>query len=126
MPPEPPTTAHTSWVVDYDHWSPVSETLQSRRLRTLGPLENNDPERIGRYRLIGRLGAGGMGQVFFGRSAGGRAVAVKRIHPHMAADASFRERFAREVRAARQVSGAFTAPVLDAGPDDEVPWLVTS
>ena len=92
----------------------------------MGPLENNDPERIGRYRLIGRLGAGGMGQVFFGRSAGGRAVAVKRIHPHMAADASFRERFAREVRAARQVSGAFTAPVLDAGPDDEVPWLVTS
>lgn len=92
----------------------------------MGPLENNDPERIGRYRLIGRLGAGGMGQVFFGRSAGGRAVAIKRIHPHMAADTSFRERFAREVKAARQVSGAFTAPVLDAGPDDEVPWLVTS
>ncbi len=67
-----------------------------------------------------------MGQVFFGRSAGGRAVAVKRIHPHMAADASFRQRFAREVAAARQVSGAFTAPVIDADPDDEVPWLVTS
>ncbi|ASU58724.1 MULTISPECIES: serine/threonine-protein kinase [unclassified Nocardiopsis] len=89
-------------------------------------LDPSDPERIGRYRLIGRLGSGGMGQVFFGRSAGGRAVAVKRIHPHMAADASFRERFAREVNAARQVSGAFTAPVIDAGPDDEVPWLVTS
>ncbi|MES0836537.1 serine/threonine protein kinase [Nocardiopsis tropica] len=95
-------------------------------MRTLGPLENTDPERIGRYRLIGRLGAGGMGQVFFGRSAAGRAVAVKRIHPHLAADASFRQRFAREVTAARQVSGAFTAPVIDAGPDDEVPWLVTS
>ncbi len=92
----------------------------------MGPLESNDPERIGRYRLIGRLGAGGMGQVFFGRSAGGRAVAIKRIHPHMAADASFRERFAREVNAARQVSGAFTAPVIDADPEDEVPWLVTS
>ncbi|MBR8741968.1 serine/threonine-protein kinase [Nocardiopsis sp. MG754419] len=92
----------------------------------MGPLESTDPERIGRYRLIGRLGAGGMGQVFFGRSAGGRAVAIKRIHPHMAADTSFRERFAREVTAARQVSGAFTAPVIDAGPDDEVPWLVTS
>ena len=92
----------------------------------MGPLESTDPERIGRYRLIGRLGAGGMGQVFFGRSAGGRAVAIKRIHPHMAADTSFRERFAREVNAARQVSGAFTAPVIDAGPDDEVPWLVTS
>lgn len=92
----------------------------------MGPLESIDPERIGRYRLIGRLGAGGMGQVFFGRSAGGRAVAIKRIHPHLAADTSFRERFAREVNAARQVSGAFTAPVIDADPDDEVPWLVTS
>ncbi|MDE3722240.1 protein kinase [Nocardiopsis sp. N85] len=92
----------------------------------MGPLENTDPDRIGRYRLIGRLGAGGMGQVFFGRSAGGRAVAIKRVHPHMATDAAFRERFAREVAAARQVSGAFTAPVIDAGPEDEVPWLVTS
>ncbi|MFD6953485.1 MULTISPECIES: serine/threonine-protein kinase [unclassified Nocardiopsis] len=89
-------------------------------------MESTDPERIGRYRLIGRLGAGGMGQVFFGRSAGGRAVAIKRIHPHMAADTSFRQRFAREVTAARQVSGAFTAPVIDADPDDQVPWLVTS
>jgi hypothetical protein len=92
----------------------------------VGPLEHGDPERIGRYRLIGRLGAGGMGQVFFGRSAGGRAVAVKRIHPHLATDASFRERFAREVTAARQVSGAFTAPVIDADPEGDVPWLVTS
>ncbi|GAA1087320.1 serine/threonine protein kinase [Nocardiopsis metallicus] len=92
----------------------------------MGPLESTDPERVGRYRLIGRLGAGGMGQVFFGRSAGGRAVAIKRIHPHLATDPSFRQRFAREVNAARQVSGAFTAPVIDAGPDDEVPWLVTS
>ncbi|MFY7068094.1 serine/threonine protein kinase [Nocardiopsis changdeensis] len=92
----------------------------------MGPLESTDPDRIGRYRLIARLGAGGMGQVFLGRSAGGRAVAIKRIHPHMATDAAFRERFAREVNAARQVSGAFTAPVIDAGPEDEVPWLVTS
>ncbi|MDA2803874.1 serine/threonine protein kinase [Nocardiopsis suaedae] len=92
----------------------------------MGPLEHGDPDRIGRYRLIGRLGAGGMGQVYFGRSSGGRAVAVKRIHPHLAADPSFRERFAREVTAARQVSGAFTAPVIDADPEGEVPWLVTS
>ena len=104
----------------------LGQRRTGRRLRTLGPLEGTDPERIGRYRLIGRLGAGGMGQVFFGRSAGGRAVAIKRIHPHMAADTSFRERFAREVTAARQVSGAFTAPVIDADPEDEVPWLVTS
>nr|WP_255429782.1 serine/threonine-protein kinase [Streptomonospora sp. PA3] len=89
-------------------------------------MEHGDPERIGRYRLIGRLGAGGMGQVYFGRSAGGRPVAVKRIHPHLATDTSFRERFAREVTAARQVSGAFTAPVIDADPEGGVPWLVTS
>lgn len=92
----------------------------------MDPLADGDPERIGRYRLIGRLGSGGMGQVYFGRSAAGRAVAVKRIHTHMAADPSFRERFAREVASARQVSGAFTAPVLDADTEGEMPWLVTS
>ncbi|MDS1269010.1 serine/threonine-protein kinase [Lipingzhangella sp. LS1_29] len=89
-------------------------------------LASGDPERIGRYRLIGRLGSGGMGRVYFGRSAAGRPVAVKRIHAHMAADPAFRERFAREVAAARQVSGAFTAPVIDADTEGEIPWLVTS
>lgn len=92
----------------------------------MDPLESGDPERIGRYRLLGRLGAGGMGQVFFGRSTAGRAVAVKRIHPHFATDPSFRERFDREVTSARQVSGAFTAPVIDADPQADFPWLVTS
>jgi eukaryotic-like serine/threonine-protein kinase len=90
------------------------------------PLESGDPQRVGRYRLVARLGSGGMGQVYFGRSAAGRAVAVKRIHPHFAADPAFRDRFAREVAAARQVSGAFTAPVIDADAEAEFPWLVTS
>ncbi|PRX96037.1 serine/threonine-protein kinase [Allonocardiopsis opalescens] len=92
----------------------------------MGPLESGDPDRVGRYRLVARLGAGGMGQVYLGRSQAGRTVAVKRIHPHLAGDASFRERFAREVTAARQVSGAFTAPVIDADPEGAVPWLVTA
>jgi hypothetical protein len=84
-----------------------------------------DPHRIGDYRLIRRLGAGGMGQVFLGRSPAGLPVAVKEIHPGLAADPVFRARFAREVQAARAVSGAFTAPVIDADPATDPPWLVT-
>jgi eukaryotic-like serine/threonine-protein kinase len=81
---------------------------------------------IGPYRLRGRLGAGGMGQVFLGLSAGGRAVAVKVIRADLATDPEFRARFRREVAVARKVSGLFTAPVIDANLDAEVPWLATA
>ena len=91
-----------------------------------GSLQPGDPERIGPYRLLGRLGAGGMGQVFLGRSPGGRLVAVKVIRAELAADPEFRARFAREVAAARKVSGLFTAPVVDADVDGPVPWLATA
>jgi len=67
-----------------------------------------------------------MGQVFLGQSPGGRLVAVKVIHAELAADPEFRARFAREVAAARQVSGIFTAAVVDADPDAPQPWLVTA
>jgi serine/threonine protein kinase len=90
------------------------------------PLQPGDPQRVGRYQLQGRLGAGGMGQVFLGQSPGGRLVAVKLIHAELAADPEFRARFAREVAAARQVSGIFTAAVVDADPDAPQPWLVTA
>jgi hypothetical protein len=66
-----------------------------------------------------------MGQVYYGRSLSGRHVAVKVIRADLARDESFRARFVREVAAARRVSGAFTAPVIDADPDAPVPWLVT-
>jgi outer membrane protein assembly factor BamB len=66
-----------------------------------------------------------MGQVFLGYSPAGRAVAVKVIHPDLAQDPAFRTRFRREVAAARAVSGAYTAPVTAAGPDDDPPWLAT-
>ncbi|MFD7064854.1 serine/threonine-protein kinase [Streptomyces sp. NPDC059906] len=89
-------------------------------------LQPGDPDRIGTYRLVGRLGAGGMGQVFLGRSAGGRPVAVKVIRPEYGADAGFRRSFAREVEAARRVGGFFTAQVVDADPDAERPWLVSA
>src|SRR2546430_212603 len=67
-----------------------------------------------------------MGRVFLGRSPGGRHVAVKVIRPELADDAQFRARFAREVSAARKVSGIFTAQVVDADLSGPVPWLVTS
>jgi hypothetical protein len=81
---------------------------------------------VGPYRLLGRLGSGGMGRVYLGRSAGGRTVAVKIVHPHFALDEEFRARFRREVDAARRVGGAWTAPVLDADPDARVPWVATA
>ncbi|WP_326598488.1 serine/threonine-protein kinase [Streptomyces sp. NBC_01803] len=89
------------------------------------PLQAGDPRAIGAYRIVRRLGQGGMGRVYLGRSAGGRTVAVKVVHPHYATDARFRARFAREVAAARLVGGAWTAPVLDADPDAEIPWVAT-
>ncbi|MFI0484068.1 PQQ-binding-like beta-propeller repeat protein [Actinomadura sp. 9N215] len=92
----------------------------------MDPFEPGDPRRVGDYRLLGRLGAGGMGAVFLGRSPGGRTVAVKVIKERYAADAVFRARFRREVSAARKVTGTFTAPILDADPDAAVPWLVTA
>ncbi|WP_228183974.1 Hsp70 family protein [Streptomyces anulatus] len=89
------------------------------------PLRAGDPEKVGGFGLRGRLGAGGMGEVFLGRSPGGRAVAVKVVHPHLARQGEFRRRFAREVAAARAVGGAFTAPVMAAGPEDDRPWIAT-
>ncbi|MEV0489132.1 serine/threonine-protein kinase [Streptomyces atratus] len=89
------------------------------------PLEAGEPLTIGAYRLLGRLGAGGMGRVYLGRSAGGRTVAVKVVHPHFALDEQFRARFRREVDAARRIGAQWTAPVLDADPDAPVPWVAT-
>jgi serine/threonine protein kinase len=89
-------------------------------------LRAEDPQSVGPYRLLGRLGAGGMGQVFLGRSAGGRLVAVKVIRPDLAEEPGFRARFAREVAAARTVCGLFTAPVADADVQGQVPWLATA
>ncbi|MFB7255902.1 bifunctional serine/threonine protein kinase/MFS transporter [Streptomyces nojiriensis] len=84
-----------------------------------------DPSRIGPYRLIARLGAGGMGLVYLGRSEVGRTVAVKVVQAEFAGNPEFRRRFAREVAAARRVGGSWTAAVLDADTEAAVPWVAT-
>jgi hypothetical protein len=89
-------------------------------------LRPGDPQRVGRYRLLKRLGTGAMGQVYLGQSPSGRLVAVKIIRAELADTASFRQRFRQEVKAARRVSGIFTAPVVDANPDAPQPWMVTA
>ncbi|MFE9647686.1 PQQ-binding-like beta-propeller repeat protein [Streptomyces sp. NPDC006365] len=89
------------------------------------PLGRDDPEELGPYRLLARLGAGGMGQVYLATSSYGRAVAVKVIRPEKLADRTFRIRFRREVAAAQAVGGRYTVPLVDADPDAATPWLAT-
>ncbi|HXV93108.1 MAG TPA: serine/threonine-protein kinase, partial [Pseudonocardia sp.] len=89
------------------------------------PLDAIDPRQIGPFAVAARLGAGAMGVVYLGRSPGGRAVAVKVVNRALADDPGFRERFRREVQAARRVGGFWTAAVVDADPDAPAPWLAT-
>ncbi len=100
---------------------PTRETPVARET-----LRRWDPERIGPYVVLGRLGSGSMGQVYLGRSAAGRLVAVKTIKVELAEEAGFRHRFAQEVAAARKVSGVFTAAVVEADPEADLPWLATA
>lgn len=95
-------------------------------LRSTGQFpEAEQPEYAGQYRLEACLGTGGMGVVHLAASASGLRLAVKVIHAAHASDPEFRARFRQEVAAARRVSGAFTAPVVDADPDAERPWMAT-
>ncbi|MFJ6609680.1 PQQ-binding-like beta-propeller repeat protein [Streptomyces sp. NPDC091289] len=89
-------------------------------------LRGGDPAEIGGYPLEERLGSGGMGTVFLARTSSGRPVAIKLIHQQFAGDDEFRIRFRQEVAAARRVSGAFTAAVVDAAPEAEQPWMATT
>ncbi|WP_428953149.1 protein kinase domain-containing protein [Streptomyces sp. cg35] len=95
-------------------------------LRSTGPgPEAERPGYAGRYRLEECLGSGGMGVVHLATSASGLRLAIKIVHASIATDPEFRARFRQEVSAARRVSGAFTAPVVDADPDAGLPWMAT-
>ncbi|MGV9755584.1 bifunctional serine/threonine-protein kinase/ABC transporter substrate-binding protein [Streptomyces tricolor] len=86
----------------------------------------SDPARIGGHRLLARLGAGGMGVVYLGRSGSGELAAVKVILPEYADQPEFRARFRREVAAARRVDSPWAVPVTGADPDAPAPWLATA
>ncbi|NJP90233.1 serine/threonine protein kinase [Nonomuraea sp. FMUSA5-5] len=82
-------------------------------------------ERLGPYELLSRLGAGGFGEVHLALDPEGRTVAVKVLHPHVAADGGALARLAREVETMRMVGGPHVAEVLDASLTGGRPYLVT-
>ncbi|WP_156725595.1 protein kinase domain-containing protein [Streptomyces apocyni] len=91
----------------------------------LSPLTHDDPHQLGGYRLIARLGSGGMGTVYLARSVTGRTAALKTLHPHIATDTAMRTRFRLEVDAARVIGPIHGARVFDADPLAETPWMAT-
>jgi hypothetical protein len=90
------------------------------------PLEVADVRELGGYRLRARLGVGGIGRTFLGFSPAGRATVVKVVREELAADPGFRIRLHRVIATAQTVSGAYIAPVLAAGPEDNPAWLATA
>jgi serine/threonine protein kinase len=89
-------------------------------------LQPGDPAQVGQYRIVRRLGSGGMGRVYLAQSRGGRPVALKMINPGLTSDPGFARRFAREAEAASKVNPFYTAPVIDADPFGDPPWLATT
>ncbi|WP_026116195.1 serine/threonine-protein kinase [Nocardiopsis valliformis] len=92
---------------------------------TFAPLTTADPARIGPYTLLGRLGAGGMGTVYAARGRGRAVIAVKTVHPELAADREFRARFHREIGLVERVSTPFAPRFVAADARARLPWLAT-
>ncbi|MFG2975441.1 serine/threonine-protein kinase [Streptomyces sp. NPDC048331] len=85
-----------------------------------------DPPEIGGYRLLARLGSGGMGEVFLARTASGRALALKTVHRELSREADFAQRFDREIRTSDRVRCPWTVSVVDFSPPGASPqWLAT-
>ncbi|MUL42311.1 protein kinase [Streptomonospora sp. PA3] len=94
--------------------------------KNLEPLAAGDPATIGPYVLAGRLGSGGMGTVYLGRTPEkGAQVAIKVIRPELAFDEPTRARFRDEMENARRVASFCTAKVLDHGTFEGRPYMVT-
>ena len=89
------------------------------------PLQQTDPAQIGRYRLVARLGAGGMGVVYLGETPDGQPVAVKVLRPELADNPEFRIRFGREVATLTRIQGMCTVRVIEADTEAPKPFLVT-
>ncbi|MEU2547912.1 serine/threonine-protein kinase [Streptomyces roseolus] len=90
----------------------------------IAPLSPHDPVELGGYELLGRIGHGGMGQVYLGESPGGEPAAVKVIKPSVV-DSETRQRFAQEVEILKTIWGARIAALLDADAEADPPWLAT-
>ncbi|MDQ1656330.1 MAG: eukaryotic-like serine/threonine-protein kinase [Cryptosporangiaceae bacterium] len=89
------------------------------------PLHAGDPREISRYRIVARLGEGGMGVVYLGETPEGQLVAVKVIREHLATREDFRARFRAEVATASKVARFCTAPILDADTTADAPYIVS-
>jgi serine/threonine protein kinase len=89
------------------------------------PLPLGEPTQIGRYRLIGSLGEGGQGAVYLGETPEGTRVAIKVLHARLASEGNARQRFLREVEAARRVAPFSTARVIDADVSDDRLFIVS-
>jgi len=89
------------------------------------PLAHDDPPGLGTYRLLARLGSGGMGTVYLARSPGGRTLALKTMHARIATTTEFRTRFRLEADAARVIGGRYGAQVVEADPLADTPWMAT-
>ncbi|WP_280923926.1 serine/threonine-protein kinase, partial [Streptomyces bohaiensis] len=99
---------------------------RARNRTGMRPLRHEDPEEIAGFRLVARLGSGGMGTVYLSHMPDGRPTALKTVRSELAEAPDFHRQFEREVRAASRVRGRYVVPVLQSDTDGAVPWLATA